>query len=237
MKGNSTEVGPRHALVTLMVAVWVLSLAMQSYSHDVGSSERVFLETLTGAQPFPYMYLGAKHMVTGYDHLLYLVGVVFFLVRPRDVLLYVSLFAVGHSITLVSAVLAGIELDGRPVDALIGLSVAYKAIENLGGFRACSSRWLDPRIAVFCFGLIHGLGLATRLQSIAVDEDGLLTNLVAFNVGVEIGQILALFFALLLLSLLRRMGLKQATEWPNILLMAAGFVLFAIHGYDYLFNP
>jgi hypothetical protein len=217
----------------LLLAVCLVCVAAPVLAHDVASGERAFLETLKGPQPFPYLYLGAKHMVTGYDHLLYLVGVVFFLFRPRDVLLYVSLFAAGHSITLIAGVVSGIGFDARLVDAVIGLSVVYKAIENLGGFRAMFRRWPDPRVAVFSFGLIHGVGLATKLQTIEVGKDGLLANLLAFNVGVEIGQLAALLLILTVRTVAQRTGLKVGVFWPNVLLMSAGFLLFTMHCYNF----
>jgi hypothetical protein len=226
----------RYALLSLLLAALFICIAAPSFAHDVASGERAFLESLKGAQPFPYLYLGAKHMVTGYDHLLYLVGVIFFLLRARDVLLYVSLFAAGHSITLITGVISGVDFDARLIDAVIGLSVVYKAFENLGGFRAIFRRWPDPRIAVFAFGLIHGMGLATKLQTINVGEEGLIANLLAFNVGVEIGQLTALMFILTLRTIAARVGLRAGVFWPNTLLMSAGFLLFTMHYYDFYFD-
>ena len=145
------------------------------------------------------MYLGAKHMVTGYDHLLFLVGVIFFLYRLRDILLYVSLFTVGHSVTLLVGALGGVRANAYLIDAIIGLSIVYKAFENMGGFRAIGIQ-PNTRAAVLVFGLFHGFGLATKLQEYALSRNGLVTNIVSFNVGVEIGQILALTAVLLALA-------------------------------------
>ena len=130
-------------------------------------------------------------MVTGYDHLLFLAGVIFFLYRVKDVALYVTLFAVGHSTTLLLGVLGGWHVDAYLVDAMIGLSVVYKAFENIGGFRRLGVQ-PNTRAAVLFFGFFHGLGLATKLQDLALSKDGLITNMVSFNIGVEIGQLLAL---------------------------------------------
>ena len=180
----------------------------------------------SGPDPLPFAYLGAKHMVTGYDHLLFLVGVVFFLFRLKDIALYVTLFSLGHSITLLAGVLTNVRVDSHWVDALIGLSVAYKAFDNLGGFRTVFGFQPDSRAAVFAFGLAHGFGLATKLQALHLNSNGLVVNLVSFNVGVELGQIIALSVVLLIMTFWRK------TPWfgrtavaANGLLMLAGFVL------------
>jgi hypothetical protein len=187
----------------------------------------------TGALIGPYIYLGAKHMVTGYDHLLFLAGVMFFLYRLSDVALYVTLFAVGHSITLLVGVLGGLHVNAYLVDAIIGLSVAYKAFENLGGFKRLGLN-PDTRIAVFVFGLFHGFGLATKLQDLDISADGLVINMISFNVGVELGQFLALVVILLLLNLFRASGQFLRFAGPaNLAIMCAGFVLigYQLTGY------
>lgn len=172
------------------------------------------------------MYLGAKHMVTGYDHLLYLAGVIFFLQRPQDVIKFVSLFAIGHSITLLFGVLAGIHINAYIVDAIIGLSVCYKALENLGVLKKYTGIALDPKIAVFGFGLVHGFGLSTKLQDLELSPNGLVPNMLSFNIGVEIGQVLALTFLFLLFIYLRgRENYDGISRWANILLFAAGVLL------------
>ena len=174
-------------------------------------------------------------MFTGYDHVLFLVGVVFFLAKPRDVVLYVSLFTIGHSITLLGGVLAGWQVNAYLVDAVIGLSVVYKAFENMDGFRSVFGVSPDTRIAVFAFGLCHGLGLATRLQSYINPEAGLYTNLFSFNLGVEVGQIAALVFILLLLQQWRaRAGFETQAFYANTALMLAGFVLAGTQFAGYL---
>jgi hypothetical protein len=208
--------------------------ATQAGAHAVGGTDADFVAGARGALPFPFAYLGAKHMVSGLDHLLFLLGVIFFLRRPRDIILYVSLFSLGHSIALLAGALAGFGLNAHLVDAAIGLSVAYKAFDNIGGFEAVAGRRPDPRWTIFGFGLIHGLGLATSLEALRLHGEGLVWNLLSFNIGVEIGQILALSVLLALLLLWRR------SEWFgrsavafNWLLMTVGVILtlYQLAGY------
>ena len=180
------------------------------------------------------MYLGAKHMVTGYDHLLFLVGVIFFLYRTKDILLYVSLFTLGHSVTLLAGALGGIRANPHIVDTIIGLSIVYKGFENMGGFRRFLGRQPNTRIAVLVFGLFHGFGLATKLQDFALSKNGLVTNIVSFNIGVEIGQLLALTAVLIALSYWRtRPGYLRHAYATNAMLMTAGFVFmgYQLTGY------
>ncbi|MEM6706302.1 MAG: HupE/UreJ family protein [Acidobacteriota bacterium] len=202
----------------------VLVAAVAS-AHGVGGRDQGFLTSAAGFAPGPFFYLGAKHMVTGYDHLLFLAGVIFFLYRFRDVATYVTLFAIGHSLTLLGGVLGGLNVDAYVIDASIGLSVSYKALENLGAFKTLGIE-IDSRKAVFVFGLFHGLGLATKLQDLALSQDGLVGNMLAFNAGVELGQIAALSAILLAFNLWRSSGrfLRYAAV-GNWLLLTAGFVL------------
>ncbi|MGC4028744.1 MAG: HupE/UreJ family protein [Steroidobacteraceae bacterium] len=197
-----------------------------AWAHGVAGGDAAYLESVRGVQFFPLAYLGAKHMVTGYDHLLFLAGVMFFLYRLKDVALYATLFAVGHSLTLLLGVLAGIKANAYIVDAIIGLSVVYKALDNLGAWY----KWgiaINPRAAVFAFGLAHGFGLSTKLQDLALSRDGLAGNILSFNVGVELGQIVALAFILLALQLWRRRGSFLHGAWAaNVIIMTAGLVLF-----------
>lgn len=177
-------------------------------------------------QLLPYMYLGAKHMVTGYDHLLFLCGVIFFLYRMKDVGLYVTLFALGHSTTLLLGVLGGWHINAYLVDAIIGLSIVYRAFDNLGGFRTVFGGQPNKKAAVLIFGFVHGLGLATKLQDFALSADGLLPNMVAFNVGVELGQLLALGMILVVMRFWRSTpSFGRHALSGNFALMAAGFVL------------
>jgi hypothetical protein len=202
-------------------------------AHGVSGKDARFLLSLDGAAIVPLLYLGAKHMVTGYDHLLFLVGVVFFLYRLRDILLYVSLFTLGHSATLLAGALGGIRANAHIIDAIIGLSIVYKAFENMGGFKALGVQ-PNTRVAVLVFGLFHGFGLATKLQEFSLSPNGLMTNIVSFNVGVEIGQFVALTGVLLALAYWRtKPGYLQHAYTTNAALMTAGFVLsgYQLAGY------
>jgi len=208
------------------LALALTAVATTAAAHNIGGTDAAFVAATRGPDPIPFMYLGAKHMVTGYDHLAFLVGVVFFLFRLRQIALYVSLFSLGHSITLLAGVFFRVQVEPHLVDAVIGLSVVYKAFENLGGFRTLFGVQPDARMAVFGFGLIHGFGLATKLQALKLNPDGLLANLVSFNVGVEIGQALALSVILLAMTVWRRTRAFEPTaQAANVLLMLAGFVL------------
>ncbi len=223
----------RSWVAALVLAGVGLALAAPVLAHGVSQGDGSFLVTNAGRALVPFAYLGAKHMVTGYDHLLFLAGVVFFLYRLEDVALYVSLFALGHSITLVIGVLADLPANPYLIDAVIGLSVVYKGFDNLGGFETLGWR-PDPRPAVLCFGLVHGLGLATKLQPLGLSPSGLVPNMLAFNVGVEIGQFLALSVILLVLGTWRASGrFGRDAYLANSALMVAGFVLaaFQLTGY------
>jgi hypothetical protein len=195
-------------------------------AHGVTAGDKGFIQNVSGVLLTPFVYLGAKHMVTGYDHLLFLLGVIFFLYRLRDIALYVTLFAVGHSVTLVAGVLTGVTVSAFLIDAVIGLSIVYKALDNLGAF----PRWFgvapDARAATLGFGLVHGLGLATKILDYEVSPDGLLANLVAFNVGVETGQLLALSAILIAMNHWRRTdGFRRHAYSANVAMMSAGFLL------------
>jgi hypothetical protein len=203
-------------------------------AHGVSRRDATFVESLQGAAIGPFLYLGAKHMVTGYDHLLFLVGVIFFLYRLKDVLLYVSLFTVGHSLTLLGGVLGGVYANAYIIDAVIGLSVVYKGFENINGFQTFFGRQPNTRLAVLVFGLFHGFGLATKLQELTISQEGLVTNIVSFNVGVEMGQMLALTFVLIGLTWWRtRPGFLRHAFLTNSLLMFGGFLLvgYQLSGY------
>jgi len=213
----------RHHFLFALLAFSLL--APPVFAHAIGGSDAQFVRNTVGADPFPFLYLGAKHMVTGYDHLLFLLGVIFFLYRLKDVLLYVTLFSLGHSTTLILGVLFDLGVSAHLVDMVIGLSVSYKAFENLGGFRKIGLE-LDNRVAVGGFGLVHGLGLATKLQELGLNPDGLLPNLIAFNVGVEIGQLIALSLILVVVTLWRTTkSFGRFAIAANALLFLAGIVL------------
>ncbi|MEM8766737.1 MAG: HupE/UreJ family protein [Pseudomonadota bacterium] len=201
-------------------------MAAAAFGHNISESNASFVEQLNGPAPIPFLYLGAKHMFTGYDHVLFLVGVVFFLERWRDVVLYVSLFTHGHSTTLLAGVFGGWSVNAYLIDAIIGLSVVYKAFENMGGFDGLGRFRVDSRVAVFIFGLFHGLGLATKLQELTLTEEGLVVNMLSFNLGVELGQIAALAAVLLLLLRWRESpAFERQAFAANAILMACGFLL------------
>jgi len=224
----------RVAFTTALTALAVLALTGTAEAHGVSSKDASFVESINGPAIGPFLYLGAKHMVTGYDHLLFLVGVIFFLYKLKDVFLYVSLFTIGHSVTLLAGVLGGIHANPYLIDAVIGLSVVYKGFENIGGFTYVFGRQPDTRAAVLVFGLFHGFGLATKLQELALTREGLVTNIVSFNVGVEIGQALALTFVLIGLTWWRtRGGYLRHAFFTNALLMTGGFLLvgYQLSGY------
>ena len=220
----------------MAMSLVLLLLAGTLYAHGVAGEDAEFLERNAGRALSVFTYLGAKHMFTGYDHLLYLVGVIFFLYRPKDIAVYVTLFALGHSITLLGGVLGGIHVNVYLVDALIGMSVVYKAFENLNGFRTVLGFQPNAKVAVFSFGLAHGFGLATKLQEFSLSEDGLIANIVSFNVGVELGQLMALAVLLFLINLWRASGkFTLHANAFNVSLMFAGFLLasYQMAGYFY----
>lgn len=220
----------------LVIPALAVLLPAAAFAHGVHGDDARFVMQASGAHPGPFAYLGAKHMVTGLDHLAFLAGVIFLLHRLRDVALYATLFAAGHTLTLLGAVLADLSVDAHLVDALIGISVVYKGFENIGGFRGLP-RQPDPRLAVFAFGLAHGLGLATKLQELEPPEDGLVVNLLAFNLGVELGQLVALAAMVLLFSLWRRTrSFAHAIIPANGILMATGFLLAGHQLAGYLFE-
>lgn len=218
----------------IFVALSFLLASSVLQAHGVAEGDAQYLERIDGVQFVPFVYLGAKHMFTGYDHLLFLAGVIFFLYRMKDVALYVTLFAAGHSITLLLGVLGGIRADAYVVDAIIGLSVVYKAFENIGGFQRLGIN-IDTRAAVFLFGLAHGFGLSTKLQDLSLSPDGLVPNMIGFNIGVELGQLCALALILLVFQAWRRSdSFLRGAFVTNMLIMTAGFVLFGYQVTGYL---
>lgn len=213
------------------LGLWLAAFAAPLAAHGVSAADRAFLES---GGLVAFLYLGAKHMVTGYDHLLFLLGVIFFLYRLKDVALYVTLFAVGHSVTLLGGVLGGVHVNAYLVDAVIGLSVVYKALDNLGAFKRWFGVQPDTRAAVLLFGFVHGFGLATKLQDFALARAGLVPKIVAFNVGVEAGQFLALAAILIVMAYWRRTAAFERQAFvSNVLIMASGFLLigYQLTGY------
>ncbi|WP_025664668.1 HupE/UreJ family protein [Aquimarina megaterium] len=209
---------------TFLVLVLV---SITANAHGVDDETQSFLLGNKGIAFGPFLYIGAKHMITGYDHLLFLVGVIFFLYRTKEILLYISFFTIGHSLTLLLGVMADINVNAFLIDAIIALSIVYKGFDNLGGFKQFFKKQPNTKIAVLIFGLFHGFGLATKLQEFKFDKEGLFVNLIGFNIGVEIGQFLALGLVLILLGIWRRYNsYVKFSNLTNILLMAAGFLLF-----------
>jgi HupE / UreJ protein len=213
---------------------WLLSALLvclmlggtEAFAHAVTAGDKGYIQEISGIHLLPFMYLGAKHMVTGYDHILFLFGVIFFLYRIRHIAVYVSLFALGHSTTMILGVYFNVGINSYLIDAIIGLSVVYKALDNIGAFQ----RWLgfqpDTKMATLVFGLFHGFGLATKIQEYTISPDGLVPNLLAFNVGVEIGQLLALVVILIGMGYWRRTpSFARNAYTANVAMMSAGFVL------------
>jgi len=201
-------------------------LVPDALAHGVAEGDKGFIQESSGVMLLPFIYMGAKHMITGYDHLLFLFGVIFFLYRLKDVGLYVTLFAVGHSVTLLLGVLMEISVSAYVIDAIIGFSVVYKALDNLGAFQRWFGYQPDTRAATLVFGLIHGFGLATKILDYQIAADGLIPNLIAFNVGVEIGQLLALSAILIAMGYWRRSaGFWRHAYTANVAMMSAGFLL------------
>lgn len=202
------------------------------WAHDVSDADQAILD---GGGLFSYVWVGAKHMLTGYDHLLFLGGVIFFLKDFRDILKFITVFTIGHSITLIGATYLGIKADEHLIDAVIGLSVLYKGFENLGGFEKVF-KTSSPNLLgmVFLFGLIHGLGLSTRLQSFAMGESDFLAKIISFNVGVELGQVAALIPIIFLIDRWRsRKSYDAFYKAANIYLVIAGIGLAAYQLFGY----
>ncbi len=214
-------------LIGLLVCLtFIFGVVPDAFAHGVTEGDKGYIQETTGTLIVPFVYLGAKHMMTGYDHLLFLFGVIFFLYRLKDVGIYVTLFAIGHVITLLSGVLMEISVNPYLIDAIIGFSVVYKALDNMGAYQRWFGFQPSTKIATLVFGLFHGFGLATKVLDYEISPDGLVANLLAFNVGVEIGQILALAAILIVMGYWRRTeGFLHHAYATNTVLMAAGFLL------------
>ena len=225
-----------HTKTIIKSVIGIILMASMAFvfAHGVADRDAAFIEQNPGQALVIFMYLGAKHMITGYDHILYLLGVIFFLYRLRDVTIFVTLFAVGHSITLLTGVLASIHVNAYLIDAVIGLSVVYKALENLDELKNLLGVNPNPKLAVFSFGLIHGFGLATKLQEMTLSDNGIVGNIIAFNIGVEIGQVLALIVMLFFINAWRASGgFERHAKNFNFGLMFAGVTLAAYQIYAY----
>ena len=218
----------------LAAGAMVSALPSVMFAHGVSVGDKGYIQETFGVRLMPFLYLGAKHMVTGYDHILFLCGVIFYLYRVRDIATYVTLFAVGHSSTLILGVLTKISVSPYLIDAIIGFSVAYKALDNVGAFQKWFGVQPDTRAATLVFGLFHGFGLATKLLDFDMDSEGLVQNLLAFNVGVEVGQMLALTVVLIAMSYWRRSASFLRSGFAaNMLLLMAGLLLvgYQLTGY------
>lgn len=227
---------PLAALLPFIIIICVacLFLPVQALAHNVTAGDAGYIQEIWGVHLIPFAYLGAKHMVTGYDHILFLFGVVFFLYKLTDVAIYVSLFAIGHSITMLGGVWLGIGVNAYIIDAIIGLSVVYKALDNLGAYQRWFGVQPNTKAATLIFGLFHGTGLATKILDYEISADGLLPNLLAFNVGVELGQIMALAVILIVMGCWRkRTNFFQQAYTANVVMMFLGFLLtgYQVAGY------
>ncbi|PKH51953.1 hypothetical protein CXF68_15190 [Tenacibaculum sp. Bg11-29] len=217
-----------------LLLIILLIIPFATFAHGVDDETQSFLLSNKGIAFGPFLYIGAKHMITGYDHLLFLIGVVFFLYKTKDIITYITYFTIGHSVTLLLGVMADINVNVFLIDAIIALSIVYKGFDNLKGFKIIFGKQPNTKIAVLIFGLFHGFGLATKLQEFEFDKEGLFINLLGFNLGVEVGQFLALGFVLLCISYWRQYdSYLKFSKNTNILLMAAGFLLlgYQLTGY------
>ncbi|MHB1101757.1 MAG: HupE/UreJ family protein [Devosia sp.] len=195
-------------------------------AHGVAEGDKGYIKEITGVHILPFIYLGAKHMITGYDHLLFLFGVIFFLYRLKHITTYVSLFALGHSTTMLAGVFFNIAISSYFIDAIIGLSVVYKALDNVGAFQRWFGVQPNTKLATLIFGFFHGFGLSTKILDYEISPDGLFPNLLAFNVGVEIGQLIALSMILIAMGFWRRTeSFWRHAYTANVAMMGAGFVL------------
>ncbi len=224
----------RRLLLAASLILLALAAGAEAWAHNVAEGDKGYIQESSGVLFWPFVYLGAKHMVTGYDHLLFLFGVIFFLYRMKDIGLYVTLFAIGHSTTMLFGVLTGISANAYVIDAIIGLSVVYKALDNLGAYQRWFGFQPNTKAATLIFGFFHGFGLATKILEFEIANEGLIPNLLAFNIGVEIGQLLALGAILIVMGYWRRTpSFMRHAFAANVLLMTAGFVLvgYQLAGY------
>ncbi|MEE3112085.1 MAG: HupE/UreJ family protein [Pseudomonadota bacterium] len=224
----------RHALPLLTLLVMLLGATGEALAHAVAEGDKGYIQEIYGVHLISFIYLGAKHMVTGYDHILFLLGVIFFLDRMQHIAIYVSLFAIGHSTTMLLGVYFNIGINSYLIDAIIGLSVVYKALDNIGAYQRWFGFQPNTKVATLVFGLFHGFGLSSKIIEYDISPDGLVPNLLAFNVGVEIGQLLALSAILIVMGFWRRTtGFLRHAYTANVAMMCAGFILvgYQLTGY------
>lgn len=224
----------RATLLFLVVLVMLSSVSGEAFAHAVADGDKGYIQEITGVNLIAFLYLGAKHMVTGYDHILFLLGVIFFLYKMKDIGVYVSLFAIGHSVTMLAGVYFNFGINSYIIDAIIGLSIVYKALDNMGAYQRWFGFQPNTKAATLIFGFFHGFGLSSKILDYEISSDGLLPNLLAFNVGVEVGQLLALGAILIVMGFWRRTPsfLKHAYS-TNAVMMGAGFMLigYQLTGY------
>lgn len=225
LRGEGIPILSRKLLILIFMPT-LMMLSTEGYAHAIAQGDKGYIQEISGVNLIAFIYLGAKHMVTGYDHILFLFGVIFFLYRMRHIAIYVSLFAIGHSTTMLLGVYFNIGINSYIIDAIIGLSVVYKALDNLGAYQRWFGVQPNTKLATLIFGFFHGFGLSTKIIEYDISPDGLVPNLLAFNVGVEIGQILALSVILIVMGFWR----KTSSFWrhaytANVVMMSAGFML------------
>jgi len=216
----------------LLIIALLLLVPFSLFAHGVSQSDQ---EILSNGGLLAYLFVGAKHMLTGYDHLLFLIGVIFYLDGFRDIVKFITIFTIGHCITLIGATYLGIQADEHLIDAVIALSVLYKGFENLGGFdKVFHIKSPNLLLMVFLFGLIHGFGLSTRLQSFDIGLEQFLLKIISFNAGVEVGQVLALIPIVFIISKWKPLTSYQVFyKAANWFLIAAGVFLFVFQMYGY----
>ncbi|AIS56999.1 HupE/UreJ family protein [Vibrio coralliilyticus] len=217
--------------IAVVILAFLMLMSNEALAHAVAQGDKGYIQEITGTNIVAFIYLGAKHMVTGYDHVLFLFGVIFFLYKMKDIALYVSLFALGHSSTMLLGVFFNIGINSYIIDAIIGLSVVYKAMDNLGAFQRWFGVQPNTKLATLLFGFCHGFGLSSKIIDYDISPDGLLPNLLAFNIGVEIGQLIALGIILIVMGFWRRQSFfyRQAYS-ANVIMMSLGFMLI---GYQF----
>ena len=219
--------------IGLFVATLTMGLLSQvAYAHGMSEADK---QAIIDGGNMLYLWIGATHMLSGYDHLAFVFGIVFFLNNFREIVKYVSAFTVGHSVTLIYATFNGVQLNYFMIDAVIALSVCYIAFANIDGFRKYLN--ITPpnmMLMIVVLGLIHGFGLSTRLQELPLTTDHLLMNIISFNVGIELGQIMALAVMLSLIAIWRkRDSFKAFSLLANYSLIVAGGLLFLMQMHDF----
>jgi hypothetical protein len=227
--GSPWAIRHHHLIFLAAIFISLLLSTTEALAHAVTQGDKGYIQEISGVNLLPFVYLGAKHMMTGYDHLLFLFGVIFFLYRLSHIAIYVSLFALGHSTTMILGVYFNVQFSSYLIDAIIGFSVVYKALDNMGAYQRWFGFQPNTKMATLVFGLFHGFGLATKILEYEISPDGLVPNLLAFNLGVEICQLMALAVILIGMSYWRRTAsfLRHAYT-ANVIMMSAGFLLVGL---------